>query len=73
MSDCSILPCPFCGGNAEFEYSEWNEHTETGDDGMGFIECEICHTKSTYTHYDDAVDRWNRRIGSLEVRHDGAQ
>ena len=37
--DANLLPCPVCGGIAEFEYTPWNEETETGDDGTGWVEC----------------------------------
>ena len=57
----ALLPCPFCCGEAEFEYTPWNEETETGDDGTGWIECQVCHVQMNGFDRDDAEQRWNKR------------
>ena len=59
--DAKLLPCPFCGGAAEWEYTPWNEETETGDDGTGWVECAVCHVQMTGYDRDDAEQRWNKR------------
>ena len=59
--DAKLLPCPFCAGVAEWEYTPWNEETETGDDGTGWVECQSCHVQMTGYDRDDAEARWNKR------------
>lgn len=58
MKDETLLPCPFCGGKAEFDYD---------DDGINWISCSTCGV-STDTAYHTDVDAretlrdvWNRR------------
>ena len=58
--DAKLLPCPFCAGVAEWEYTPWNEETETGDDGTGWVECQSCHVQMTGYDRDDAEARWNK-------------
>ena len=57
----NLLPCPFCGSPAEWEYEPWDEETETGDDGMGHIECIGCHIRSALDDKDSATLQWNKR------------
>ncbi|NMD19131.1 MAG: hypothetical protein GYA76_02455 [Verrucomicrobia bacterium] len=57
-----LLPCPFCGGIAEWEYTPWQEDTQTGDDGSGWIECQGCHAQMIGYCFDEAYDRWNSRL-----------
>lgn len=59
--DKDLLPCPFCGGKAEWEYAPWDEDTKVGDDGSGWVECTQCHVQIPYGYRDEAVERWNRR------------
>lgn len=44
MSEIKLLPCPFCGGEAEY--------TEKGNEYMGIsetmIKCKKCHTKQVH-------------------------
>lgn len=58
MKDETLLPCPFCGGKAEFDYD---------DDGLNWISCSTCGV-STDTAYHTDVDAretlrdvWNTR------------
>ena len=55
-----LLPCPFCGGIAEWEYTDWNESDESGDDGMGRIVCQSCPAEM-HGDRDDAENKWNSR------------
>lgn len=57
-----LKPCPFCGGEAEWEYREWNRHDETGDDGTGWARCTNrgCGAQ-IFDDRDSAIERWNRR------------
>jgi len=66
--DAKLLPCPFCAGVAEWEYTPWNEETETGDDGTGWVECQSCHVQMTGYDRDDAEARWNKRHNAIAHR-----
>lgn len=59
-----ILPCPFCGEQAEWEFTPWDDATETGDDGTGWIECHGCRVQMFSIDMDDGIEKWNRRINS---------
>lgn len=65
MSENELKPCPFCGGAVEFEYNDWDPDTETGDDGMGVIECKRCSVRMEEDH-DFAVKTWNTRPGEKD-------
>lgn len=57
-----INNCPLCGAVVSFEYIEWNEIDETGDDGTGFIECCECHLKlDTGDGKETTIGAWNKR------------
>jgi len=59
----NILPCPFCGSKAEFEYNDWNPETKEGDDGMGYLKClNINCGACVFDDYDSAIKKWNSRI-----------
>ena len=66
-----LKPCPFCGGAAEFEYTTWNEETEEGDDGTGWIECQSCHVQMGGFDRDDAEARWNKRSTETKLLQKG--
>lgn len=59
-----LLPCPFCGGCAEFDYD---------DDNLNWISCNVCGISTdTVYHTDvDARDKlravWNRRSAMLRA------
>lgn len=57
-----LLPCPFCGGRAEFEYEDWNEETGDGDDGTGVVSCTECHTRTVRNDRDSVEAIWNTRV-----------
>jgi len=60
MSD--LLPCPFCGSPAEFEYTDYNPETGEGDDGMGYARCKNSHCGiGFFDDRDSAIEKWNRR------------
>ena len=64
-----LLPCPFCGSPAEWEYTPWHAETEIGDDGMGRIECTGCHVQTVVDDRDAATARWNKRRGLSDATH----
>jgi Lar family restriction alleviation protein len=57
-----LTPCPFCGGNAEWDPRDWDPATATGDDGTGRIRCLACDASTPVTDRGDAATRWNRRV-----------
>lgn len=65
--DRDLLPCPFCGAPAEWEYTPWDEESRTGDDGSGWVECTGCHVQMTCGYRDEAVERWNKRAPNAKV------
>lgn len=53
MSD-ELKPCPFCGGEAEFEYYWWQETV--------VIKCPKCGASSEPQFYEnEAIEAWNKR------------
>lgn len=55
-----ILPCPFCGGDAE---------TRVDNSGKSYVACIRCDAQSQHIFWDNRVDsefaaiqRWNQRI-----------
>lgn len=56
--------CPFCGSKAEFEYADWDEETETGDDGTGKILCQNFDCRATMfaPYKESGYERWNNRV-----------
>lgn len=63
MRETALKPCPLCGGRAEWEYDQWNEADETGDDGMGEIRCTNCRLTLAGYDRDAAETLWNERSG----------
>lgn len=57
-----LLPCPFCGGPAEFAYTPWDEESKTGDDGSGWVVCQRCQAQVSGYYRGDAERRWNTRL-----------
>lgn len=60
-----LSPCPFCGGPAEWEYTPWDEAAKTGDDGSGWVECQLCHVQVSGYCREDGERRWNTRLYAL--------
>ena len=70
-----LKPCPFCGGNAEFD-----EVGEGQDAGGHFVQClnSACGASSAliFPLMDDVkallMERWNRRPNVRAKAHQGA-
>ena len=64
LDENGLLPCPLCGGGAEFDYD---------DDNLNWISCSVCGISTdTVYHTDiDARDKlrevWNRRASMLQA------
>nr|WP_172625553.1 DUF551 domain-containing protein [Citrobacter werkmanii] len=64
LDENGLLPCPLCGGGAEFDYD---------DDNLNWISCSACGISTdTVYHTDiDARDKlrevWNRRAAMLQA------
>lgn len=58
-----LLPCPCCGGNAEFDYD---------DDNLNWISCNVCGISTDTAYHTDVDTRdklrevWNRRAAMLQ-------
>lgn len=55
-----LLPCPFCGGEAEYNNSDTGPHE--------WVECDSCGAKGPLSSYNEAGhvparDAWNNRGG----------
>ena len=72
-----LLPCPFCGGEAErVDNGPTKEQMQNvlswggdADDGGSFIRCKRCDA-STALHFDrreNLVSSWNKRLGQDTV------
>lgn len=59
-----LLPCPFCGGEAEIHpSSDWDAHL-TG--ATYFAWCDKCETRGNYYSTErEAAEAWNMRAGSV--------
>lgn len=53
--DPSLLPCPFCGGEAAVIDDRQNPY----DDCVSHIECLQCGIKTSVL---DGIEKWNRRV-----------
>ncbi|MGV3986226.1 Lar family restriction alleviation protein [Citrobacter portucalensis] len=64
LDENGLLPCPLCGGGAEFDYD---------DDNLNWISCSVCGISTdTVYHTDiDARDKlrevWNSRASMLQA------
>lgn len=64
FDDPDIKPCPFCGAKAEWIYTPWDDETETGDDGTGYVKCtnDLCGAEIFHLCREDGVKAWNSRV-----------
>ena len=58
-----LLPCPFCGGEAELF---------NGGPGRAFIMCDGCRCTSDDGTTERIVAAWNRRAPLTNIPHEGA-
>ncbi len=59
MTEQKLLPCPFCGGEAEaiqVYATEW------------YVECTKCPCTMIGGYYteEEAIEAWNTRVGEVE-------
>ena len=55
MSEIKLLPCPFCGGEAEYCKGDWigKEY---------WVKCTKCSCKTSLSNnYKKPIDEWNTR------------
>lgn len=60
-SNKTLLPCPFCGGDAIINTIEPRKHVQTYEGGA-FIKCSKCTCIISASNNLEAIKRWNRRI-----------
>ena len=69
MNTDKLLPCPFCGGEAELTYSNDNHHQPHIQCKFGCFLTPKCPGAHTYQwHYKtekEAIEAWNRRETAL--------
>ncbi|MBK9215780.1 MAG: Lar family restriction alleviation protein [Chloracidobacterium sp.] len=59
-----LLPCPFCGGKAEFvPHPNWKPP-------WGWIRCIKCGSRSDDVKERDAHEYWNRRFTKPSYAHE---
>ena len=51
----ALLPCPFCGGRAEFNKTLVEGRTD------GWVQCTYCGVHFITKERDEAIAAWNRR------------
>ena len=61
MSNKELLPCPFCGGEADIE----------GISEIHYISCKNCYAETrTYGSKGEAINAWNKRVEYNKNRKD---
>ena len=60
MNDHTLLPCPFCGGNAGVIQLTGHESPRT-------VECDECHCRSRWGTEEEVIAAWNRRTPPAAV------
>ena len=51
-----LLPCPFCGGRAEYNKTLVEGRTD------GWVQCTNCGVHFITKERDEAIAAWNRRV-----------
>lgn len=64
MSELKLLPCPFCGGEAELMI--FNSEYETVTVGCTNEDCDITMGKAFFTD-EEAIEHWNRRTPMANI------
>lgn len=66
----TLKPCPLCGSAVEWEYRDYDDSSDTGDDGSGVIYCWKCNLSLFDGDYDSALAKWNRRTPVVEKKNE---
>lgn len=61
MEKYSLLPCPFCGGEARITYGAKRKDAYGRECTVTVVSCENCGARVQYTRTQTAVNAWNRR------------
>ncbi len=57
----NLLNCPFCGGEASFDYGE-----TLSESWMDFVTCSQCGTRTkNFKNKSEAVEAWNKRLKNV--------
>ncbi len=63
-----LKPCPFCGGEAEGPYHYDPYDGYQGDCGSYTVECSHCRMLINQRTKQEAIEVWNRRAESEELK-----
>ena len=53
-----LKPCPFCGEEAEYRFTEFDEYGETV---LHYIYCKVCDAEISKDTQQEAITAWNTR------------
>lgn len=70
MSEKTLLPCPFCGGEAHVELHRfYEEKTKDFTSKTYGVICDNCHTsgRQFYESEEEAIKAWNTRKPMQEI------
>lgn len=56
-----LLPCPFCGGEAQFVPAPTDEENETLVLGPAMVNCTRCDAHMLGQFDEESIEGWNRR------------
>jgi len=63
MQEPNILPCPFCGGEAELWYDDTAGYM--GGVSDDYVRCKNCRAIGTYKKSGkEAIAAWNKRVSN---------
>lgn len=56
-----LLPCPFCGGQADYGYTDETKVYEC------YVKCTRCYAEMRSDHQVDLIEAWNLRVDQYSI------